>query len=268
MPKKGRNKILKTLSTIKILFLCLSISGCASKPTVSAPAGHSGKQTFEMRDKSGLFRLTRESGAVANSKKIQAVKQIVKDSSGVTLERSVVMGRVGSLKGKVSILRPEKSEYVVWFDAKEYSNRIEIDPKLKALVVNLKSPEAEWSGEKVFQFPPGTGAYCFFSQMIECAQVMNFIPKAIAAGGGSMNLHIVWEGYPYFQQQYIGIPDDLFTAATFTFDGENEKGMRRFSLSLANSNQIIFYHLHKDNSISAIFWPAQGLSIGSHGSEE
>tara|TARA_R110000868_G_scaffold287003_4_gene547466 strand:- start:13153 stop:13932 length:780 start_codon:yes stop_codon:yes gene_type:complete len=259
---------LKTLSTINIFIICLTLSACASKSDIATPASNTGKQSFEMRDKSGLFRLVREFGPVANSKKVLAVKQVVQDSSGVIFERSIVMGRIGSLKGKVNVLRPEKSEYTVWFDGKEYTNRIEINTKLKAMVVNLKSPEPEWNGEKTFTFPPGTGAYCYFSQILECAQVMNFMPKAIAAGGGAMNLHVVWEGYPYFQQQYVGIPDELFTQATFSYDGENHKGLRRFSLSISNSNQIIFYHVHKDNSLAAIFWPAQGLSIGSTGSDE
>ena len=252
---------MKILSTINIYIICFVLSACASKSDIATSASQTGKQSFEMRDKSGLFRLVREFGPVASSKKVLAVKQVVQDSSGVIFERSIVMG-------KVNILRPEKSEYTVWFDGKEYTNRIEINPKLKAMVVNLKSPEAEWNGEKVFTFPPGTGAYCYYSQILECAQVMNFMPKAIAAGGGAMNLHIVWEGYPYFQQQYVGIPDELFTQATFSYDGENHKGLRRFSLSISNSNQIIFYHVNKDGSLAAIFWPAQGLSIGSTGSEE
>lgn len=259
---------MKISSTIKNLLLIIIISACASKPASNSTASLTSKNEFELRDKSGTFRLKRESGSISKDKRIYAVKQIITDNSQKTLERSIVMSKVGSLKGKISILRPEKSEYTVWFDGKEYSSRIEINEKIRGLIVQMDSPEQQWRGEKQFKFPEGTGAYCFFSQVIECATVMGFINKAIAAGGGAMNLHIVWEGYPYFQQQYIGIPESLFTQATLTYDGESENGLRRFSLSIAGSSQVIFYQLNKSNILQAIYWPAQGLSIGAKGSAE
>src|SRR5690606_29149995 len=108
--------------------------------------------------------------------------------------------------------------------------------------------------------PDAGSIYCYFSQIIECAHTSSFISKAIINGSGQMNFYIVWEGYPYFQQQYIGLQEELISSAQLSYDGENERGLRRFSLSIGN--QIIFYHLDKGQNIQAIFWPSQGLSVG------
>lgn len=212
--------------------------------------------------------LERESGPVSKSKSIFAVKRVLKDDDNKVLEQSVVLSRLGSLKGKVSILRPEKSQYTVWFDGKEYSTITQIDTKNKSLGLIFNSPEEQWRGQKTIPFPKKGMIYCYFSQLIECVMAAGFVHKAIDNGNGEMSLHIIWEGYPYIQQQYIGIPEEVFSMATFSYDGENERGLRRFSLNIKNSNQIIFYQLNKEDELKGIFWPAQGLSIGAKGSLE
>lgn len=243
------------------------IQGCASQKPQPIATSVS-KQQFELKDKSGTLKLERESGPVSKSKSIFAVKRVLKDDENKVLEQSVVLSRLGSIKGKISILRPEKSQYTVWFDGKEYSTITQIDTKNKSLAMTFNSPEEQWKGQKTISFPKKGMIYCYFSQLMECVMASGFVHKAIDSGNGEMNLHVIWEGYPYIQQQYIGIPDEVFSSATFNYDGENERGLRRFSLNIKNSNQIIFYQLNKQDELKGVFWPAQGLSIGTKGSLE
>lgn len=258
---------MKTLLKIKYILIFLLIQGCASKKIQSIASSVS-NQNLQLKDKSGVFRLERESGPVAKLKNVFAVKRILKDDENKILEQSVVISKLGSLKGKISILRPEKSQYTVWFDGKEYSTSTQIDTANKSLGLSLNSPEEQWRGQKSVPFPRNGLIYCYFSQLVECILATGFIHKAIDSGNGEMNLHILWEGYPYIQQQYVGLPDEVFSSATFTYDGENERGLRRFSLNIKNSNQLIFYQLNKSDELKGIFWPAQGLSIGEPGSPE
>jgi len=254
---------------LKIKYICifLLIQGCASQKSQPIASSVS-KQNFQLKDKSGVFRLENESGPVSKSKSVFAVKRVIKDDENKILEQSVVISKLGSLKGKLSVLRPEKSQYTVWFDGKEYSTISQINTKNKSLGLNFNSPEEQWKGQKNIPFPKNGQIYCYFSQLIECVMATGFVHKAIDNGNGEMSLHIIWEGYPYIQQQYIGLPDEVFSKASFNFDGENERGLRRFSLNIKNSNQIIFYQLNKNDEIKGIFWPAQGLSIGDKGSQE
>ncbi len=261
------NKTLKI--SLKIRFLILAfLVGCAGAAKVQKTVIPSGTKTYRLKDKAGTFDFRRESGNADKEGKLQAVKQIISETTNkkLVMERSVVLAKVGSVKNGVRILRPEKSEYVVWFDGQEYSTKMEIDEKNRSMQVTLVSPDASFSGVSSHAFPEGTGVYCFFSQLLECVSAVGFIDKAVSSKGGSMNFHIVWEGWPFFQQQYTNLREEVFSGATLTFDGESENGILRFSLSV--SDQIIFYHVQKDGLLRAIFWPAQGMSIGETGSAQ
>lgn len=250
---------------ISLLLLCLACSNTPKATTQSSL-----KNEYEFKDKSGSYRFKRESGPIAKTKNLFAVKQTLygqsRDGRNEVMERSVVVAKAGNIKGKLPIWRPEKSEYTVWFDGKEYSVQTQLDEKIKGLSLTLKSPDSKYSGVQQHRLPDLGGIYCYFSQIIECASAMGFIDKAIDNNGGVMNFYIVWEGYPFFQQQYVGLSEEVYTKATLTYDGENGGGTKRFSLSM--DNQIIFYQLDSSHNIKAIFWPAQGLSVGDQGSLE
>lgn len=258
---------MKTSLTIRLLAIGFLIVACSSTKKVTEVTSTKGDYVF--RDKSGSYGFQRESGPISKDRKLYAVKQILTGSSKEgrqeVMERSIVVSRAGIMKGR-TLWRPEKSEYAVWFDGQQYSTRTQIDEKIRGLKVTVESPDPANNKTTDHSFPDGTGVFCYFSQVIECASALGFIEQAIGVGNGQMNFFVIWEGYPFFQQQYIGIPDVVMSPVTLSYDGENDRGIRRFSLSVAN--QVIFYQLNKVNELHAIFWPAQGLSVGGRGSLE
>jgi hypothetical protein len=216
-------------------------------------------KTFQLTDKAGKFRVDRDKGF--NKKKNQfVVKKSVKSfESGKELEKLVVISKLGTVGGKLSVLKPEISEYRVWFDGKRYLSRMKVNSQTRSMEVTLKSPEKQWQGTRSIKFPSGKGVFCYFSQITECARATGFLDKAIKNEGGVMKVFVIWEGYPYFQEQYLNVPNSVFSSATFEYDGKNAKGERRFTLK--TSSQSIFYFVDQDLELEKKFWVSQGLSM-------
>jgi hypothetical protein len=171
----------------------------------------------------------------------------------------VVVSTVGKIGGKLTTLRPEVSQFQVWFDKKRYFSETRISVEDRKMKVRLNSPEKQWNGNQSFKFPNPKGLYCYFGQIMECAHVTGFVQKAIAADAGKMNLYIVWEGYPFSGEQYLNIQDNLFEKAVLEYDGKNKNGERRFSLRLTSNT--IFYFINERNEMTKMFWPSQGISM-------
>ncbi len=219
------------------------------------------KVKMNLEDKSGKFLVVREGGLSKDTKHVVS-KYRVYSIEGVgqkVLEQSITFSTPGVLKNKIRLLRPEKSQYKVWFDGQLYQTETRLDKKTKSLVVSMKSPEKQWSGTKKFVFPGGTGIFCYFSQLVECIQYTGFIEKAIKDKNGRMNFHIIWDGYPYIQEQYLNIINEPFAAAVIEYDGQTESKDHRFSLS--TSGNAIFYLFNDSYEYAKIFWPAQGYSL-------
>lgn len=216
---------------------------------------------MSLEDKAGKFMVVRE-GGLAKDKKHIVSKYRVYSIEGVgqkPLEQSITFSTPGVLKSKIRLLRPEKSQYKVWFDGKLYQTETSLDKKSKSLIVSMKSPEKQWTGTKRFIFPGGTGIFCYFSQLVECLQYTGFIEKASKAKNGRMNFHIIWDGYPYIQEQYLNLNPEPFAAATVEYDGMTESKDYRFSVSV--SGNVIIYLFNDSYDYAKIFWPAQGYSL-------
>ncbi len=259
---------------MKKIFLLVSlmfISSCAYLKSVGVSnpfsfegnpgAGNTKKviKKFQLTDKAGNFLINREKG-FNKSKNQFIVKKTVKASGdSKELEKLIVISKLGNLKKSLTILRPEISEYSVWFEGKKYVSRMEVNEETQSMDVKLFSPEKQWQGKRTFPFPKTMGIFCYFSQLTECARATGFIDKAIKKDSGSMKVVIIWEGYPYFQEQYLNIPNEVFTEGVFEYDGRNAKGERRFTLDVGG--QSIFYFLDDNKELMKKFWVSQGLSM-------
>lgn len=154
------------------------------------------------------------------------------------LEKSIVISTPGSLK-KINVLRPLRSQYTVWFEKKKYFTEMKLDVKKKSLEVRMVSPEKQWNGVKHVSFPRGKGVYCFFSQVVDCVALTGFINEAVKREAGEMYFHLIWEGYPYFMEQYLNIKEEVFTRATFKYDGKTGDGHFRFTLEAGGQSLFL-----------------------------
>ncbi|MCP4912661.1 MAG: hypothetical protein GY909_06045 [Oligoflexia bacterium] len=218
------------------------------------------KEKYSLTDKSGSFVVEREVGPYSKQKKyVTKYRVLSKQDTSKVLEQSTAISTPGVLGKKFRVLRPFKSQYNVWFEKKKYSNLMWIDLKRKGLMVKMSSPEKQWNGTKFFRFPRGTGLYCYYTQVIECAQFTGFLNKAIKNKGGEMNFHLIWDGYPYIQEQFLNLANNPFENAILKYDGATGDGLKRFSLNVGAN--VIIYFVNNDLQLSKVFWVSQGLSM-------
>lgn len=219
------------------------------------------KRRYKLTDKAGEFIIYKENGLKTSSKTYISKREVLPfdDDSTKVLEQSVAISKVGTLNKKLKIMRPYKSQYAVWFDGKKYTTNMTLKESTRSLVVSMKSPEKQWNGRKTFAFPDSKSIYCFFTQVLECAAITGYFKKAFQKGRGQMNFYIIWDGFPYFQEQYLNIPDSIFTVAKLNYDGKNKNGERRFSLNFAG--QVVFFLFDDKYNFIRKFWISQGLSM-------
>ena len=219
----------------------------------------SGQHIYSMTDHSGVYSLVSENGYKKDRNEFVSKYQLFSETiEKKELERSITISTIGWLKD-VKIFRPKISQFTTWFEGQKYFTEMKLDEKSKVLKVKLRSPESKWNRDFEVSFPQGTGLYCFFSQLIECVAVTGFIKKAIEKRVGQVNLHVIWDGYPYFQQQYVNLPEEIFSAASFSYDANIEKDEWRFSLDTCG--QIISFIVDEKQSMKRKLWVTQGLSI-------
>jgi hypothetical protein len=216
---------------------------------------------YQMVDKSGNYLMKRDSGFDSSKTNVIVKRAIyIKDDSEQDkyLEKSVTISAFGKIKDR-NILRPDRSQFTVWFDGQKYFSEMSLIEKKRALKVKMESNEEQWNKTIEVPFPSGSGLYCFFSQIMECAKATGFLDESQKKKAGQMSFHIIWEGYPYFQEQYEGIPNEVFTPAQLVYDGRKANGESRYSLMFGG--QAIIYFVDKDGRFLKMFWIAQGLSI-------
>jgi len=224
------------------------------------------KRIYDLQDKSGNFVVVRERGFLKSKNQAVVKRQVYSkdDPQNKTLEQSIVLSNPGKLKN-IYVLRPYKSEYTVWFEKKKYKTEMEIDPKSKSMIVKMTSPEKQWNGTKSVRFPSGKGVYCFFTQVIDCAAITGFFAQSVKAQAGEMFFHLIWEGYPYFMEQYINVREEVFSNAVLRYDGKTKEGLLRFTLEAGGQN--IFYLVDAASRVEKIFWVSQGLTQSYRGTK-
>lgn len=219
------------------------------------------KVQMNLEDKSGKFLVMREGGMSKDQKSVVTKYRVyaIESVGQKVLEQSITFSTPGIFKKTVNLLRPERSQYKVWFDGKLYQSETAIDKKNKSLKIVMKSPESQWNGTKSVPFPGGNGVFCYFTQIVECVGYTGFFEKAKEVKAGKMSFHVIWDGYPFIQEQYLNIENSPFSAATLEYDGQTDTGDYRFSLNV--SGNVIFYLFNDKNDYAKIFWPAQGYSL-------
>jgi hypothetical protein len=240
-----------------ILPLLLILCSCSFLDVKEAGL-KSDKATFMQVEEQGEFVTYRDSGFSKNNQFIVKTMTKASEKSDLFLERSITFSNVQNIAKNIQGLVPEKSEAIYWLDSKKYTTRINYSQEKGQLVVKMRSPEAQWNGVKTFDLPLGNGNLCYYSSVIECAIKTGFLKKAISKGGGKMNFVLIWESYPYFQEQFLNVPSEPFAKASLEFDGVNRVGQYRFTLNAGGQSQ--FYFIGKDYLLKKHIWASQGFT--------
>lgn len=247
-----------------ILIIPLILSSCAgNKKNNLKKELVRGEERFAYTDKNGAFLVKLSSGfnKKENTFFTKKTLEVPNKETDNILEQSIVLSDMGALKKKQPILRPKISQYTVWFEGKKYFSELKLNPGKKAIDVKMISPESQWNGTKQVKLPNTKALYCFFSQLIECAKTAGFITQAISKETGTMNLYIIWEGYPYLNETFSDFPAELFSRAQLEYDGKSSGDERRFNLKVAG--QSIFFSVDKKEQMKKMFWVSQGISMVS-----
>jgi hypothetical protein len=223
-----------------------------------------GKSEFSYLDESGTYKLQRESKLI--KKKIVTRNQIMdtKGSGSKVLEKTIMVSQLGSIKskkGRMITVRPVASEFVVWLEGKKYSSRMQINTSTKSMKLTLDSPESKWQGTSEIKFPRGK-YFCFFNQIPECLYRNHLLEMALESEQVEFNFYVVWDSYPYIQDQLSRVGQSLFAPATIKFDGAI-KGQFRYIVEI--EGQMILYQFTKSFDLVKVAWIAQGITIAPPG---
>mgnify|MGYP000005426757 CR=1 FL=1 len=213
---------------------------------------------FTQKEEQGEFITLRESGF--NKAKEFIVKSSTKsdEEKSLSIEKGITFSKVHTIGKRISGLIPVRSEVIYYLNGQKYLSQFSYNIEDRSILVRMESPEGQWNGEKSFSLPKGNGNICYYSTVIECAIKTGFAKKSIRNGGGKMNFFLIWEGYPYFHEQFINVPGRPFSKASLTYDGTNKYGEHRFTLDAGGQNQ--FYFVDKSFKIKKHIWASQGFT--------
>lgn len=263
MSEKVNNKM--NLKNLLLIILTMGLSSCAFFTGMSYKEGlealGSSVQKYRYEDKGNDYNLELTSQYVP-TKATYSVKRVMRtnDTDNKVVEQSVAIASTGVLKNsKMEVLKPKISQFNIWFDGQKYASEIKVNEKTRKLEIKKNSPEDQWNGLEEVDLPSGQALPCYFSQVMDCAKVTGFTKKASRLGTGSMNIVVIWEGYPYIADVYSNFPAQVYSSAELVFDGNLSSTERRFLLNV--NNQEIVYILNNKDELVKSFWISQGVTM-------
>lgn len=226
--------------------------------------GQEGRKTYSYVDAGGAYKLVRDNKLV--NKNLVTRSQLLDNRSGQAkvVEKSIMLAKMGSIKSKAKRLlvsRPHASEFSVWLEGKKYTSKMRIDPKTKSMKVELNSPEARWSGITSYPFPQGR-YFCFFNQIPECLHHNFLLQRARDKSEQKIPFFVVWDGFPFIQDQLTGTGKKLFAPGSLKFDGEIS-GLFRYIVEV--EGQMVLYQFSPDFEFVKLAWISQGITIAPPG---
>lgn len=246
-----------------ILLSLISLSGCS---TLAPGTPKDGKIGYSLTDVTGQYQFVRENKGVENKIITRTVLATKKGGAAKIVEKTVTVSQLGTVKGnhgRSIIMRPHGSDFVVWLEGKKYESKMRLNPKKKSMTVTMTSPEAKWNGTQDIPVPHAT-QFCFFSQIPECLYHTQLLSRAQKNLETDEGFYIIWDSFPYTQEQYADVGKELFAPATVKFE-TIDQGHYRFLVEV--NNQIILYHFSKSYELVKISWIAQGITVVPPGQE-
>lgn len=249
---------------MKVLFVLLFLLSCSHFRKSAVP--REGKNTYSYTDVSGNFTYLRDVKTI--QKKVVTRSQILIPSAGAdkVVEKSITVSQVGTVKdkkGRALVVRPLASEFSVWLEGKKYTSKMQLNTGKRAMKVILDSPEPQWKGVTEVPFPTGKH-FCFYTQIPECLYHSQILTRAFEEKKRTFDFYVVWDNYPYVQEQLTNVGKNLFSHATLKYDGE-PKGRIRYILEV--EGQVLLYQFTKNFELAGFSWISQGINLVIPGEE-
>ena len=248
---------------IILLFLVLiSTYSCAYFKVINAKKSETqklqGNLKYEFVDTMGSFVKLRQKGLDNEKNIIVKSKIFFEGKEEKPVEKLISISSKQKLQKDLRLLQPRKSEATYWFDGHKYKSTIVFDETRRQFLVQSRSTDKTWN--KTYKFPLGKKikAYCFFSQVVECAISSGFFLKSRLAKSGAMNMDIVWDGYPFFNEQYLKNKREIMSRGKLSYSGKEAAGIHKYSLNI--DGQMINYFIYEDKYLAKMFWVSQGIS--------
>lgn len=245
-----------------ILIILLSLSSCAYVNILKTRKAEvkklNGDLKYEFNDTMGSFIKLRKKGV--DSDKNVVVKSIIftQNNEDNPVEKLISISNKNASIKDINLLSPIKSEVVYWFDGKRYKSSILVDEKNQELEVVSRAQEKEWNKRTKIKVDLKGKAYCFFSQISECVGQTGFFEKSRLKKSGAMNLQIIWDGFPFFNEQYLNNKTDIVSRGKFAFVSKETNGLYKYALNI--DGQVIHYLIYEDKYLAKMFWVSQGIS--------
>ena len=246
------------------ILLLVFLTSCATFKRTGEP--EPGKYIYSYTDVSGNYHLQRDVKFI--KKKLITRSQILVPSAGAdkVVEKSITVSQIGSIKdgkSRALVVRPMASEFTVWLEGRKYTSKMQLNTREKSMRVTLESPEPKWRGQSDIAFPRGK-YFCFYSQIPDCLYHNQFLSRAYENKDRTYDFYVVWDNYPYVQEQLSNVGKNLFSHATIKYDGE-PKGRIRYIIDV--DEQVILYQFTRDFELAGMSWISQGINVVKPGEE-
>ncbi len=129
--------------------------------------------------------------------------------------------------------------------------------------ISLDGPDLKSKGDREVKLPKGK-YFCFYNQISECLYHNNILQRANQKRSDKIDFYVIWDSYPFVQEQYAGVGQQLFTPASLKFDGEI-KNLFRYILEL--EGQAILFQFSKSLDLVKVAWVSQGITVSPPGEE-
>lgn len=242
------------MKLIFLIFLC----SCSTFIPKKSPSEI--QRVYSYTDVSGKYAYIREHKLLKN--KLISRAQLMPDLARQQkpLEKSITVSQIGTVgenKKRLLVMRPIASDFTIWLEGKKYDSKMRLDEENKSMVVELDSPEEKWKGKSTYPFPKGK-YFCFFNQIPDCLYHNLFLARALDKKNETINFYVVWDNFPFIQDQMTGVGSQLFSPAILKFDGEDNLSFRYV---VEIDGQTLIYHFSKSFDLIRLFWIAQGISV-------
>lgn len=216
------------------------------------PASLKGSYEYSYKDETGSFTIHRRFGQNKSGEYILK-KELRSPFSTKYLERFTSISNSKRFNEKTNYLYPKVSEAIFWLDKKRHKSLLKIDGKSLQVVSVIGSKVYR----KVSEVLDNKRVHCFFSQLVECIATTNFFEISSKKNLGTMNLNVIWDGFPFFNEQYLNQSVSPVQSGRMAFV-EQSKGMWKYQLEV--DDQILFYFLDNKFRLKNFYWVAKGIS--------